>query len=506
MLKNLIVLPDGIELYHGVQATNAILSLTITECINSGSELTLGSVCSTMLEATIFMRNGDLHISAGAEVTLYKVDDTGARTKVGLFTLEKPEQTNAYIYKITAYDRVSRLDRDLAPWLNSLTEWPYAMFAFAQMVCTQCGLTLANDSLPCGDFPIQPFSAGSVTGRQLMAWIGEANAKFCRATPDGKIEFSWYAPVTAKIAPIRSTDTYGYYQGSLSYADYSVAKIEKVQIRFSDEDVGVIYPNDTAASNTYRITGNYLLMADTTDRLLPIAQHIYNALEGMTYVPGKVSIPSNLQIRAGDIVTVTDANGNALNLYVMQRKQTGQRDTLECTGSQNRDSVTQVNNQGYQALAGKVLNLRVSVEGLRVENADTAGKVAELALDVNGISSQVSQQTARQDAMETQISQIRQDANSLYLGFQNILDNGVDKVTTVTGYTFDADGLRIEKSGEQMENKLDNTGMYVTRSGDTILEANDKGVRARDVTAENYFVTGHLRFEKMGDATSVFYV
>ena len=47
-----------------------------------------------------------------------------------------------------------------------------------------------------------------------------------------------------------------------------------------------------------------------------------------------------------------------------------------------------------------------------------------------------------------------------------------------------------------MSNLLDNTGMYVRRGGDTILQANDRGVTARDVTALSYLVMGdHARFE-----------
>ena len=47
-----------------------------------------------------------------------------------------------------------------------------------------------------------------------------------------------------------------------------------------------------------------------------------------------------------------------------------------------------------------------------------------------------------------------------------------------------------------MKNLLDNTGMYVTRSGQTILQANDKGVEAADVTVRNYLIVGdHARFE-----------
>ena len=91
---------------------------------------------------------------------------------------------------------------------------------------------------------------------------------------------------------------------------------------------------------------------------------------------------------------------------------------------------------------------------------------------------------------------------------KNILDNGVDKVTTGTGYTFNNDGLKITKSGEEIENLLDNTGMFVTRSGETILQANNTGVTATDVTVRNYLIIGtHARFEDYGEnRTACFYL
>ena len=47
-----------------------------------------------------------------------------------------------------------------------------------------------------------------------------------------------------------------------------------------------------------------------------------------------------------------------------------------------------------------------------------------------------------------------------------------------------------------MENLLDNTGMYVRRSGEVILQANAAGVQATDVVVRNYLVVGtHARFE-----------
>ena len=456
MLRNLIVFPDGTELYSGAGLDNYIISVTVTECVNSGTELTIGSVCTNMLEATFISKDGSLAISAGMEITLYRVDESGTRTKVGLFTAEKPTRSSAYCWKVTAYDRVSWLDKDLTAWMASLDGWPYEMYEFAGMVCTQCGLTLSNSSLPNGNFPIQKFSADGITGRKLLSWIGEICAQFCRATPDGSIEFAWYKTASCAIGAAASDGIKYYFSGGLSYEDYQVALIEKIQIRFSDNDVGVIWPNDTEAVNTYRITGNYLLITDTTDRLLQVAQAVYNALKDITYTPGKVSLPSNQDIHAGDIVSVTDANGKQVQMYIMKRKQSGQRDTLECTGSRNRDSVTLVNNQTFEALSGKVLNLQTTVEGIKIENKDTAGNLASLSLDVSGIRSDVAQHSSDIDGLNDQMSSVEHTAEGLKVSVTNIstdLNGKADKedVQQITEhFVFGEDGLTISNSASGM--------------------------------------------------------
>ena len=53
MLRNLMILPDGTALFSGADQANAIQSVTLTQCVNSDEDLTLGSVCANMMEATI---------------------------------------------------------------------------------------------------------------------------------------------------------------------------------------------------------------------------------------------------------------------------------------------------------------------------------------------------------------------------------------------------------------------------------------------------------------------
>ena len=107
-----------------------------------------------------------------------------------------------------------------------------------------------------------------------------------------------------------------------------------------------------------------------------------------------------------------------------------------------------------------------------------------------------------QDQTRENISAIEQTANGVQISVQNIINNGVDKVVTSTGYRFDKDGLRIQSEGTAIENKLDNTGMFVTRSGETMLKADKDGVVATDVTVNNYLIVGdYSRLEDYNNGT-----
>jgi len=192
------------------------------------------------------------------------------------------------------------------------------------------------------------------------------------------------------------------------------------------------------------------------------------------------------------VVTVTDSQGKKHAFYIMQLTRTAAGDTLSCTGSPNRALVEAVENRSARTLAGKLLALQADVDGLTVENADNQGKFARLELDVAGLRSQVSSQAGQ----ETRLTALEQTAGGLALSVEQLRTEGASKIKTSMGYTFDDSGLRISRSGQQMQNLLDNTGMYVRRGGEVILQANDRGVTAVDVTVDSYLVIGdHARLE-----------
>lgn len=159
--------------------------------------------------------------------------------------------------------------------------------------------------------------------------------------------------------------------------------------------------------------------------------------------------------------------------------------------------------------SGETFFLDLDNSILRMKSLDDLdGKYSSVSVDVEGINATVSQQNSDINGLQEHMSTLQQTADSVSIQVQNIVDNGADKVTTKTGYTFNDDGLKITKSGQEIENLLDNTGMYVTRSGETILQANNAGVVATDVTVRNYLIIGtHARFEDYGDGrTACFYI
>ena len=93
-------------------------------------------------------------------------------------------------------------------------------------------------------------------------------------------------------------------------------------------------------------------------------------------------------------------------------------------------------------------------------------------------------------------------AEQVSFTFQQEIAKGVDRVETSTGYVFDSEGLKINKSGSGMSNTLDNTGMYVKRDNIDILTANHEGVSAKDLHAKTYLKIGsedgRCRFEDYG--------
>ena len=456
MLKYLLVKENGAEI-----GSTIILSCTLTASVNSEKEFTLGSACTDEIEVEYIAADEKL-IAQGDKLTLYTVDDANTRTKAGVFYCEKPEYqgmmrevsgSNA-VYKVVAYDTMSKLDADFSGWLRAnQAQFPKTIWQLVQLACQRAGVALASSSLPInGSYSVQAFYADDLTCRQIISWAAEAAGCYAHMSADGKLQFLTYADKrsTVKITPDGASNSTAYYADSLSYEDYTVKAIEKVQIRQSDSDVGVIYPDSTTATNTYAVQGNLLLTTGTEANMKSVVQNLYNVLKNVTYTPCKVSVPSSSGLACGQIVHVKDARGREFDTYLMSATISSGKASFESVGSASRESSSAVNSQSYKNLTGKMLEIKTSVDGLEVKASDLTGKYTDLKATVDGLSSEVKKDTKITGGGNLILGS-ESFKNATYDGSESGVAYGDDGSATITNantnryFIFNTVGARITK-------------------------------------------------------------
>ena len=490
MLQPILTLPSGTEL-RGGQAGSAVENLTLHTAVNAGQEFAIGSAYSDYIEAEIWADpGGSLQITAGDVLTYYRLDDAGNRTKVGIFYAEKPTRTKRNSYKVTAYDTMSKLDADFSGWLRAnQAQFPKTIWQLVQLACQRAGVTLAGISLPVnGSHSVQAFYADDLTCRQIISWAAEAAGCYAHMNADGKLQFLTYTDKrsTAKITPDGVSNSTAYYADSLSYEDYTVKAIEKVQIRQSDSDVGVIYPDSTTATNTYAVQGNLLLTTGTEANLKTVAQNLYNVLKSVTYTPCKVAVPSGSGLACGQIVHVKDARGREFDTYLMSATISSGKASFESVGSASRESSSAVNSQSYKNLTGKMLEIKTSVDGLTVTASELSGNYSELKQTVDGLSAEVKKDTKITGGGNLILGS-ESFKNATYVGIDSSVVYGDDGSATITnantcrGFKFNTVGAHITEGVT-----ICMSVMYKLISGTDALRM---GIAFKDDNGQNYIAS-----------------
>lgn len=151
-------------------------------------------------------------------------------------------------------------------------------------------------------------------------------------------------------------------------------------------------------------------------------------------------------------------------------------------------------NQDIRITRESIAQVTMDAEGVK----ETLSKTETM---VSGVSDEV--QIARQEILE-----IQKTTTQFSIGLQKVFDNGVDKVTTTTGFTFNEKGMTISKSDSDVSTQITEDGMTVSEFDEDLLTANHNGVEAKDLHARTFLIVGgRSRFENYGyDRTGCFWI
>lgn len=486
MIKTILVLSDGTEIFAGHNRINAIQSTSIMESSNDGEDLTLGSVCAKKIEIKIITPKNKLPIKSGDLIMVYE-EENGVRRKKGNFIAEKPQKKGANTTNIVAYDNISLLDKDVTEWFNSLEGFPYTAYDMAKKVCQYCGINFANANINNGDYLIYATQLKSVTARQIVRWIGEISGCFCVADENGNAVYQWYKENSTPIVASRSENAVTFLQGGLSYEDYQTNKVDRVQIRQDKNSVGIVFPNGASGENSYIIESNPFLIEDA--RMVDIAESLYNIIKDITYVPCKVNVPSSYKFNVGDIVKITDTNGVEFYSYIMQKKRAGQKETLECTGNYTRNGATILYNTSYTAGYGRDLEISKDLAKLELTTRENESKISLIVQDDKASGSLII--GAINDESYAKINADRLDIEGKTL---NIKVDATNIEGLLTAKQINADGLTVKNGTIDKCTINENCTILGTLAGNSISTIQGESG-----------VTGEIIFNEVLSTGTVFY-
>lgn len=139
--------------------------------------------------------------------------------------------------------------------------------------------------------------------------------------------------------------------------------------------------------------------------------------------------------------------------------------------------------------------------GLVTTVAETTRRLNEDYLTANDVNQKIGDVDSNYTTLLDRVTTVETTANGVDTRITTIENNGVDKVSTTTGYTFNQEGLTIEKTNKEMSTQITEDGMTIYRdkgkdTEEKRLIANSTGVYAYDLHAKTYLIVGESsRFE-----------
>ena len=236
------------------------------------------------------------------------------------------------------------------------------------------------------------------------------------------------------------------------------------------------------------------------------------AVGGLLINQFECSWRGNYLLEIGDKIGLTTKDNKVVYSYVLD-------DLVEYSGaysqttqwsyseneSESAATPTNVGDVIKQTFA-KVDKVNKQIDIVVSESQANSEAIAAIGLNTQGISATVSEMkqntTTQIDALGDEVATLTNKVaatmtpENVQILIENEMAGGMDKVTTRTGYTFDEMGLTISKTDSEMETQITEDGMTVAKNDETVLVADNQGVKAANLHATTYLIIGtNSRFE-----------
>lgn len=238
------------------------------------------------------------------------------------------------------------------------------------------------------------------------------------------------------------------------------------------------------AGTTQYVRDNPFL--DLRDDVAQWVDEALAAVGGLTINQFECSWRGNPGLEPGDKIALVTKDGSTITSFVLNDTISYDGSLSENTSWHYEDSAEDESNPSTLGEALKKTFAKVDKANQQIEIV--AAETTALRLDADSISATV---TELNKEVNTKIG-----ADEVSFIVQEELSDGVNKVITSTGFTFDDKGLSVTKSDSEISTTISEDGMKIYRKNAEVLVADNQGVRAEDLHATTYLIVGNnSRFE-----------
>lgn len=426
--------------YDGGTITNEELfseSIELTESLCSESELHFGCCEAGVLKFKIANIMTSLH-GQWLSVSETLAGNTDAAFLLGRYKVysDKPTADRRY-REIVAYDAMyDIINADVADWYNAILPdktSTVTLKKFRTSFLEHFGLEQENAELINDNMIVEKtIEPSEISGKDVITAICELNGCFGHIGRDGKFHYVFLAKYIDGLYPANdlypADDLYprdsnaskigNHLYINCKYEDFVTQRIDKLQIRQEENDIGAIVGTGT---NCYIVEDNFLVYGKTAKELGQIAENLFGIITEITYRPFEAECKGNPCFEVGDAVRLA-TKYEIVESYILKRTLKGiqaLRDTYTAEGVvEYSEKVNSVNKSIIQ-LKGKTNTLERTVEETKATIADVEKNMqTQITQTAESITAEAKRASEAEGELSSKITQtaeiIKSEVSSKY--------------------------------------------------------------------------------------------
>ena len=430
----------------------------------------------------------------------------------GNFIIEKPttEETKEKT-KFTGYDYMIKFNKKY----EDLVEYPITLQEYLAKLCEQVGIELGSTNIVNGTYEIQgnPFT-NNEDCKTVLSNVAQLCGGFAHIGRDNKL---YITNLTNGSVETIDGNNYTSFEKNEQYGE-----VNSVIIRLSQvEGENTVRENKESIEQNglteITIADNYFL--NNEEEREKVIDGIFNQLNGLKYIPIKCSYYGFPYLDLGDEITILDTKDTEDQTYIFNHKFkyngafSGEIETSAMTKTQTAYKNTVDIKTKFQNVELKVDKINGNIISIVEKTNNLETKVQGTETQMNNNYQDIIQQLGDY-AKEAEVVSIKESVEKTQTNSELAIEiakqvqtDGVTRLDTKTGYTFDENGLNIEKTNAKTKSTLNETGLNVkdaTGSSEESLlfagydeKTGETIVKSKNMTVEKYLVIG--KYSRMED-------